>query len=633
MTEEIGRELDQVLRMALMAAGQFVERRAHRSAEKDRAAADQVRAQQQVAAEQDRAAREWARENTRQAEKFEREQQSAARDLATFERDQVRALEREWLDERDASRIVYRPFTNGYTMEKATPEQAAKAWEIAKYWSQQDPTAREAEQIIRAAIVKQFKQEPSAILERVATKPAAAERTPDQTDAPPVGAEQVAAAVEWAGADAPAYYSRHDQARLTGPDGQVDQAAARALVDDHQAWLKDGMLSHETLTREWARYIGQPDLDPAAGVAPTPTQQKALDAAWTQSRPGMDLDEARLLAQATAPSYYTLHDPDRANEAGSLTADMRELRDAGQIPDASLRQEWARHVGVDLAGLEGQARTDAIDTAWRDGVDERGALEAFDHQERMAAAGMDPEIFTLTVQDLNSRTVNEMRQTYSARYAQGFETGPVAEAEMAQTWWTAKTLGVMHPTDAMAADELERSFINRTGQTPQEWLNAERTGRSAAFVMDVAADRAAEHGDQLDAAAARSERAAALGVAASSTDSDVVEAAEHRAGQARSDEVNAETDADRWHEQERGHDTAAEVADEFEAPYDRAEESDFTAAGVTSEARDAVVTSSHGFSQSTAAAVGKSAKSTKKRKARTTRNPSVGRGAERGVSR
>lgn len=67
-----------------------------------------------------------------------------------------------------------------------------------------------------------------------------------------------------------------------------------------------------------------------------------------------------------------------------------------------------------------------------------------------------------------------------------------------------------------------------------------------------------------------------------------------------------------------------------EIAYDRANESDLRAEGVTPDAREAVVDSSHGFSAPTATMVAKAGRTPKNRKARKT---ATARTAERSADR
>ena len=141
MSDEIGQEFDRVLRTALMGLGQLGERVARRQAEREREQATRLNQAQHEARQREQDARQRRQDTERAQERIGREQQ---RHLQT--------ADRVWLDERDAARMVYRPFTQPATLERATPEQASKAWEQARFWSEQDPFARESARVIREAI-------------------------------------------------------------------------------------------------------------------------------------------------------------------------------------------------------------------------------------------------------------------------------------------------------------------------------------------------------------------------------------------------------------------------------------------------------------------------------------------------
>lgn len=608
MSDEIGQEFDRVLRTALMGLGQLGERVARRQAERERAQAGRVQQQQQEA-------RQLMQEQERARERFGRNQER-----------QLRDADRVWLDERDAARMVYRPFTQPGTFERATPEQAARAWEQARFWSEQDPFARESERMIREAIRTTHGQEPEQILARTTTNRTASQpaANPSSPAAIEVTDDQVHRAVEWAERDAPPYYTRHNDDRLLGADGTLDLATATQLVTDHQEWTRTGMLSHETTVREWARHLGRADLDPPAGQHPSEAQLRELEQAWaTTPAPVVQLsvNEARTVAAEHAPPYYRRHVDERlhgSDARAELLADMTALRDQGAIPLRSRQEEWARWSGENLEGVDEAERTARLEEAWAAGVDERGALEL----EQLRQASSTQEISG--VSDVTATMDEQLRAAY-AQHLDPEVAREISQEDLARSWQAASIPATSTPGDQAAAEQLRRQFVARFGTDPGQWASEQQNavpGRGRDWLLvDVLADQAAEYGDRIDAANARA--AARTGEAdATHIDPEIAARGEHPSDVERRTAYAEEATAELWHNDEQR--AQQEGAQGEDVAYDRADESDLRAEGVTPDAREAVVDSSHGFSAPTSTMVAKAGRTPKNRKARkttTTRGP------------
>lgn len=595
MSDEIGNEFDRVLRTALMSVGQLGERVARRQAERQRTEAARLHQAQLEA-------------------RYGNQQQDRV----------LREADRVWLDERDAARTVYRPFTNPATFDRATPEQAAMAWEHARYWAGQDPVARESERVIGEAIRTQHGQEPSDVLARATA--AHAHAAPSSSAPETVTDQQVHRAVEWAERDAPPYYTRHRDDRLLASDGTLDLSVASRLVQDHHEWNRSGMLSHETTVREWSRHVGRADLDPPATQDITTQQLQELDRVWAtapERQPELTVQDAQEMATQYAPAYYTRHlEPRLLDRATSdqLRADMTALRDTGAVPLRSRQEEWAAWTGQEVEGLEESERTARLEEAWAAGVDERGALELeqsrVSEQDRARAAEHSPEV------DDRLRAV----------YAPHLDPASAREAspeELARSWQAASVVAAPTPGDRAAAEQLHRQFVARHGAEPGQWVRDQQPpGRGREWLLvDVLADRAAEYGDRIDASNAQA--AARAGEAdATHPDPNVAARGEHQSDVERRTAYAEEATAELWHnDEQRAQEQGAQGED---VAYDRADESDLRAEGVTPDAREAVVDSSHGFSAPTATMVAKAGRTPKNRKARKT---ATARTAERSADR
>ncbi|RYG75850.1 hypothetical protein EU513_15255 [Yimella sp. RIT 621] len=442
--------------------------------------------------------------------------------------------------------------------------------------------------------------------------------------------ERVHRAMEWAERDAPLYYTRHVDDRLLAADGTLNLAVAGQLVNDHDEWTRTGKLSHETAVREWARHLGRAELDPPAGEHPTAAQLRELEKAWKiKAAPvaKLTVGKAQEFAAEHAPTYYRRHVDERlhGSDAGAeLLTDMAALRDKGAIPLRSRQEEWARWSGENLAGLDDAERTARLEEAWAAGVDERGALEL--EQLRQASS-------TQEISGVSERTAT-MDEQLRAAYAQHLDpevAREISQEDLARSWQAASVPATSTPGDQAAAEQLRRQFVARFGTDPGQWASEQQNaapGRGRDWLLvDVLADQAAEYGDRIDAANARA--AARAGEAdATHTDPEIAARGEHRSDVERRTAYAEEATAELWHNDEQR--AQEEGAQDEDVAYDRADESDLRAEGVTPDAREAVVDSSHGFSAPTATMVAKAGRTPKNRKARKT---ATARTAERSADR
>lgn len=571
---EIGHDLDKAFRAIMMFGGQMVERSARRRAEEDRNRAAQVR-----------------------------EQAQAAREQASYAR-------RAWVDERDAARTAYRPFLNPTALQKATPEQAARAWVVANHWAQQDPTAREAERVLAEGISREHKATPQEILTRpvqdeptvnLDKEPVAATSERQSPAGQPLNADEQRLtewAIERAEATAPSYYTRHDPTRLLGADGQYEPAAARQLIDDMQS-LTHGyrgaqapQLPADSVLQEWGRHVGRPDLTVPAGEQLGERAREELQSLWEgPAAQPLTVEQARQLGQQVAPAYYHRHELDWP-ETGALLSDMEEARRTGEIPFDSRMDAWAAHTGAeDLdpnawpGGAADPDRHAALQQHWEATAEDRDLLELERHTEAMEEAGMDPAALDVSGA-ADPQSVDVARRTYESLLdPEIFNTASAAEA--AAAWQAATTLADPQPQDRIAADQLGLQFRSRFKQDP------------AAYLQDAASDRSLAATEQLAANADR-ERAQETGQQVDPATGQVPEQTPAQAARLESAANAHQAVAD---------DSRATAASP-EPAYDRAEESDLESVAVNGTAEGAIearVDSSHGFSQPTAQMVAKTA--------------------------
>jgi len=111
--DEIGEELDRVLRVTLTAAGQVGEAAARRNADRQREA-------------------------------------------ASASQEQAAAMQREMAAQRDGARVVSRQAADSRFWDSASARDVGQVWEAARSWSEQDPQAAAAADLVRSGVVRKW---------------------------------------------------------------------------------------------------------------------------------------------------------------------------------------------------------------------------------------------------------------------------------------------------------------------------------------------------------------------------------------------------------------------------------------------------------------------------------------------
>ncbi|TWE07376.1 toprim domain-containing protein [Rudaeicoccus suwonensis] len=310
---EVGQHLDQALRTAVTSLAQLMERMSRSATDKNRAAA---------AAERDRA--QALAGQQRQSEAQQRSEQL----------DSKRAAERAWLDQRDAARHAYGPWTRDTAVERGDRLSASRAWARAAGWAEQDPRAAEAAANLHDRIVSAFGVEPAAILASVETG------TGHPTGVP-AGRMSVREAADLADKYAPHYYTAHHADRL-GPirGGGPANPVQEKFVADWRHWAQHCDLPRDTLMREWARHTGLADLLDDARFAGEPAEQgRALADVWDADAPTREQQEYQAQQQRLAAAGL----PDDPAVGTQLVAGDRSYLRTGEIPTTDqprLAQAW-----------------------------------------------------------------------------------------------------------------------------------------------------------------------------------------------------------------------------------------------------------------------------------------------------
>ena len=193
--EEIGQELDRTLRVALTGAGQLAERVSRRTEER---------------------LRESRRASTEQAHTI---------------REQVQG-------EMQAARLIYRPAAEPRWWDSAQPEDVARAWGTAAAWSEHDPQARAAAQLLREGTARKW---PGANVEDVFRLP----HVNGGSDRPDLRniTEDLANALD-----------DMDQARADRAEAAEREDLAEELRDQADEQLPEAPENVEALTREAQGY-------------------------------------------------------------------------------------------------------------------------------------------------------------------------------------------------------------------------------------------------------------------------------------------------------------------------------------------------------------------------------------------
>jgi len=194
--EEIGQELDRTLRVSLTGASQLAERMSRRTEER-------LRKSQRVSTEQ-----------------------------AHLVREQVRG-------EMQAAHLIYRPAAEPRWWDAAEPKDVARAWGTAAAWSEYDPQARAAAQLLRQGTARKW---PGANVEDVIRLPHVYTGGSGRPD------------LRNPAEDLPNAPDDRDQARADRAEAAEREELAQALRDQAGGQLPEAPENVEALTREAKGY-------------------------------------------------------------------------------------------------------------------------------------------------------------------------------------------------------------------------------------------------------------------------------------------------------------------------------------------------------------------------------------------
>ncbi|MBO1768249.1 hypothetical protein [Allobranchiibius sp. GilTou38] len=537
-----------------------------------------------------------------------------ARRLTNQRQAAAAAAREQFLTARDSARSVYLPLTQDRAGSRATPAQLHRGWTTAQQWATRDPQASAAAAAIADRFSDRFGVAPDQVL------PGTWQRTTEPAQAAqPLTRD---AAAQLAHDHAPGYYTRHHPDRTDVPDGQ--------LQTDWEHWREHGDLPTRSVREEWARHTGQLGDAQAARDAAAPAERDsaydaALEQAWASSA---QLSDAQVLslAQEHAPAWYQRHHEDALatdDGAAQLRADWEHWRDHGQLPEAARHEEWASYVGrgqefAPDGWASPQEREAALQQVWDEGRDERGLLEMTAHLDRMREANLDTD--QVSAESLSGDLEQFRLDQQAARgvYAPLLEPAAFAGADQAaalRAWEQAAGWAGQDPAAEVAAAQLDQQFRTRWQTSPMEYLLDQLGDQAANLTEDQRA------GAALDAAAAdRAEAEQQRGVAEEILDTP------HTAGEHQ--------DADQRLERAVDLDSAAAIAEES-VPYNRADESELYAPGVTDQARQARIESAAGFSRSTDDMLARHARSSSRTKDESPAKATLsrGRGTEQDLGR
>ena len=382
---EVGGELDQALRAMVTGLGQLSERIARRAADRARQQAaaerDEARQSERELRDVNAAARDKVRQDQFERRDAERRAEMAQRDRANEERRAV-------LDQRNAARQAYGPWTREGAIERGNRVDASRAWERAAAWAGQDPTAADAEKMLREGIIAAHGVSPAEILR--STEPG--QGNPTNV---PAGQITLGEAIELAGKHAPHYYAGTEADRF----GRVGRLPANAVqerfVADWQEWAGTGQLPHETLVREWARHTGSTDLLDRARFSDDAERADALERHWVDGTDQRDVGEyelhrERMAAGGLDPDDFGgrdhVTDTDRENYHRYLDTDVFMSSDPGQV--ARAWQDASRDVMLhpdDTVAIAARDNLAAkINTRW--GMDPATYLADAVHDAQVSAA-------------------------------------------------------------------------------------------------------------------------------------------------------------------------------------------------------------------------------------------------------
>ena len=502
--------------------------------------------------------------------------ESIARRVTNQRQGAAAAAREQFLTARDTARMAYLPLTQDRAASRATPAQLHQGWTVAQQWAIRDPQAAAAAANIADRFVDRFGVAPDQV------RPGTWQRTTKTETAADARALTRDEAAQLAHDHAPGYYTRHHQDRTDVPKGQ--------LQTDWEHWREQGDLPARSVREEWARHTGQLDDARAARNAASPADQDAvydaaLEQAWASSAQLSDT-QVLSLAQEHAPAWYQRHHEDALatdDGAAQLRTDWEHWRDHGQLPQVARHEEWAAYVGREQEFSPGlwatpEDRDAALQQVWDEGRDERGLLEMTAHLDQMRAANLDTDHISAETLSGDLEQFRLDQQAARDVYSPLLEPSEFAAADQAtalRAWEQAAGWAGQDPAAEAAAAQLDQQFRTRWNTSPMEYL-LDHLGDQAANLTE---DRRAG-----EAAAARAEAEQLRGTAEEILDTP------HTAGEHQEADGHLQ-DADDF-------DSAAARAEET-APYNRADESDLYAPGVTDEARQARIESAAAFSRST----------------------------------
>lgn len=547
--EEIGAELDRVLRTAAMSTSQLAENLARRStAHRENAAA---------------------------------------------------AARQEFLNRRDQARALYLPLSYGNAADVASPQQLHTAWAAAAAWAGQDPQAARA----AAFLADRLPRDPA-----VRTSPPTP-NTAARTGAPaPVDhtAATVEGAVAVASEHAPDYYTRH---HLDRQDDNPEQLIADWAHWQSEGVLPARSVREEWARHvgrlDEAQQAGGGD--PAAYDA---ALQKVWETSGTLSENdaiALAGEHAPAYYTRHDPDSLAVN-----GDTEQLVADWSHWREHGQLPMASRQEQWAAYVGqgADFAPDQWQdagERSTALQQVWEQGRDERGLLEMTDHLDQLDAAGMDSgAINTSTLADDIDQFRHE-RDAAHATYTPLLDTAAFAAASQGQAvtaWEQAAGWAGQDPAANAAATQLDQQFRTRWGTSPMDYL-LDRVGDQVANRVEAAraqdvrgiANQDLVEAGNLDQEHDNNVEAAGEALTPQQAREKYIVAARATisADQLRAD-AEERTAADPGTTD--GNPAATKEAAPPEARYDRAAEADLDAPDITPAARQARIESAPAFTQS-----------------------------------
>lgn len=513
--------------------------------------------------------------------------ESIARRVTNQRQAAAAAAREQFLNARDAARATYLPLTQNRAGDRATPVQLHQGWTVAQQWATRDPQAATAAAAIADRFTARFGVAPDQV------RPGTWQREPEP--APSAGPLTRDEAAQLAGQHAPGYYTRHHEDRTDVADGQLesDWQHWREHGDLPTRSVREEWARHVDHLDDAARAR-----DAAAPEDRDAVYDAALERAWATSG---QLGDAQIvsLAQEHAPAWYQRHHDDAlATDTGAaqLREDWEHWRDHGQLPEAARHEEWAGYVGraQDFAPelwATPEDRAAALQQVWDDGRDERGLLDMTAHLDEMRTANLDTD--HVTAESLSGDLEQFRLDAAAARdiYTPLLDSSTFAASDRAgalRAWEQAAGWSGQDPAAEAAAGQLDQQFRTRWQTSPMEYL-LDQLGDQAANLTEQ--QRA---GAAWDAASADREHADELRGAGE----EILDIPHTRADQeADEDRLAADPqDAQDAQDAQAQHDVDAGV--EQEPRYRRIEESDLSNA--SPEAAEARSVSARSFSKPTA---------------------------------